>query len=57
MELDRVQEVEDLIEGAVWEDEHVLGQSLDQAKKTALGIEPGVSAELLLEGFQTLDDT
>ena len=35
----------------------MLGQSLDQAKKTALGIEPGVSAELLLEGFQTLDDT
>jgi len=35
----------------------VLGQSLDQAEKTALGIEPGVSSELLLEGFQTLDDT
>ena len=35
----------------------MLGQSLDQAKKTALGIEPGVSSELLLEGLKTLDDS
>jgi len=55
--LDGVQEVEDLVKGAVRENEHVLRQSFDQAHQTTLGVEPSVCAEFLLEGFEGLDDT
>ena len=56
MQLNGVQKVEDLVERAVGQDEHVLSQSLNQTQKAALGVEPSVGAKLLLEGLQTLDD-
>ena len=55
--LHRVQEVQDLIEWWVGQDKHVLGQSLYQAEEAALGVEPSVRSQLLLEGLQTLHNS
>ena len=35
----------------------MLGQSFDETQEAAFGVEPGIRAQLLLEGLQTLDDT
>ena len=34
----------------------MLGKGLNQAEEAALGVEPSVCAQLLLEGLQTLHD-
>lgn len=57
VELDRIEEIQDLVEGTVWQHEHVLGERLDQTQEAPLGVEPSVRAELLLERLQTLHDT
>ena len=57
VKLNRVEEVQDLIERAIGEDKHVLCKRLDQREQAALGVEPGIRAELLLEGLERLDDT
>ena len=56
MDLNGIEEVEDLIEGGVGEDKHVLGESLNKAHKATLGIEPSVCSQLLVEGLQGFDD-
>lgn len=56
MDLNSIEEVEDLIEGGVGEDKHMLSEGLNQAHKATLGIEPSVSSQLLVEGLQGFDD-
>jgi len=51
-----IQKLEALRDDGVPHADHVLGQVLHQAEKAALGVEPGVRAQLLVVRLQRLDD-
>ena len=50
-----VQELQTLCDDGVPHADHMLGQVLHQAEEAALGVEPGVCAQLLVVGLQRLD--
>ena len=52
-----VQELDALLYDGVPHTDHVLGQVLHQGQEASLGIEPGVSAQLLVVRLQGLDDS
>mmetsp|Transcript_49220 Transcript_49220/g.145302 ORF Transcript_49220/g.145302 Transcript_49220/m.145302 type:complete len:465 (+) Transcript_49220:106-1500(+) len=52
----RVEEVDDVVESLVLQQEHVLPQRLAQRKEAALGVVPGVDANLPLVRLERLDD-
>ena len=56
VDFDAVEEVEDLVVRLVRQHEHVLRQRLDQRHQAPLGVEPGVRAELSVEGLETLNN-
>ena len=57
VDLTVVQELDTLLDDGVPHTDHVLAQVLDQGQETSLGIEPGVSAKLLVVRLQALDDS
>ena len=56
MLLGLVQEAHDLCEAAVLQRDHVLGEALNEREEAALGVEPGVSLQLLVVRLEALDD-
>lgn len=49
------EELKAIEERLVREEDHVLGEVLEERQEAALGVEPGLGAELLLHGLKALD--
>lgn len=57
MLVSQVQEINNLADGGVLNDNHVLGQIFKQSQETSFGVEPGIGVQFLLDGLQGFDNS